>query len=270
MSSGRIRQTGDEDPDIVDIILDAIRSNQLEINTFMPGVVTSYEALLNTVSVQPSFKRTMIDPPELVRRPELTDVPVVFPRTATGGLSFPIEVGDPVGLIFSQRSMDDWLLTGLEGQVFDSRLHDINDAIAIPGLQSKLDLPLIPLQDGFVELRGEKVFIGDPTPVVGKFLKIVDGVATLDIQKVFLGDSLQFITPIITTGAGPGLPVGAPVSVPIGPLDIIDIMAALMDLVGGAFYGIGPPGPAGGGGGVDAETTAALAGLKADLLKLKV
>ena len=173
MSSGRIRQTGDEDADLEDVILDAIRSNQLEINTFMPATVTSYDALFNTVSAQPSFKRTMIDPPELVRRPELADVPVIFPRTSAGGLSFPISTGDPVGLIFSQRSMDDWLLTGLEGQVFDSRLHDINDAVAIPGLQSKLDLPLIPLQDGFVELRGEKVFIGDPTPVIGKHLKIV-------------------------------------------------------------------------------------------------
>lgn len=268
MSVGDIRQTGDESPDLVDIILDAIRSAQLEINTFMPGRITGYNALLNTVDVQPVFMRTMIDPPEVVRRPELSDVPLLYPRTSTNGLSFPVAIGDPVGVIFSQRSLDNWLTLGIEAPPGDSRLHDINDGVAIPGLQSLIDLPLIPLQDGFTELRGEKVFIGDPTPLVGKFLKIDSGEATFDINKIFLGDSLQFTTPIATTGTLPGTPAGVPVTVPPGPLDLVAIIAAFMDLMAGAIYGLILPMTS--GGGIDPETSAAIAGLKADLLKLKL
>lgn len=154
-------QIKNETPDLVDIILSAIRANQLELNTCMPAVVRSYDAEKQTATVQPSFKRLQTDPRKFVSRPEIDDVPVVFPRAGGRGIVFPIAEGDAVMLVFSQRSLDTWLDNGGEIDLKETRLHNINDAIAIPGLYSEGGaLVPQPIADG-TELRGDKILIGN-------------------------------------------------------------------------------------------------------------
>jgi hypothetical protein len=62
-------------------------------------------------------------------------IPIMFPSSGTGILSFPIKPGDPVLLIISDRSIDNY--TYSEGIVpvdpTDRKTHDLSDAIAIPG-----------------------------------------------------------------------------------------------------------------------------------------
>jgi hypothetical protein len=66
------------------------------------------------------------------------NVPVVFPSAGGGLLSFPIAVGDTVLLIYSMRSIEEWLEgTGANVRPLDSRSHHRSDAIAIPGLYTK-------------------------------------------------------------------------------------------------------------------------------------
>lgn len=127
-------EMGNETPTMVDIIKEAIRQNHLELNTMIPAKVISYDSSTQTCEVQPSLKRTLIDPPKIISRPRLLDVPVVFPRAGASGSYFPLAAGDSVMLIFCQRSLDDWLEADGEVQVRDTRLHNISDAVVVPGL----------------------------------------------------------------------------------------------------------------------------------------
>jgi len=156
-----ITQTDGEDPTMLDVILNAIRSNQLEFNTAMPATVLSYDISTRTCSVKPSFKRTQIDIETTYSRGQINNVPVMFPGSGGRGASFPLKKDDSVLLLFSQRSLDDWLVRGGEVRLTDSRLHNMTDAIAIPGLLPSSEA-MSGLKEGYT-IDDEKIFIGDLT-----------------------------------------------------------------------------------------------------------
>lgn len=239
--SGYTRQTGNESPDIADVILNALRAQQLEINTCTPGEIVSYDSTTTTCTVQPAYKRIMVRNREVVSRAQISDVPVVFPRSGIYAMTFPISQGDQCMIMYSQRSLDDWLNIGGEVTLRDTRLHDITDAIVIPGLVPRTGV-LNPPPAAGMEIRGDKVFLGDPT---------------------------KLITPIATAGAGaPGTLVPtAPTVIPVGKLDIIQIVEAFMTLMHNATYG---GAPTAGGGGMDSITQAAVNTLIGDLGGLKL
>lgn len=119
---------------LLDALQDAIRASLAELNTCLPAVVLSYDAGSQKATVQPTVKRFYRDGTS-PSRPPITDVPVVFPAAGGGIISFPIAAGDTVMLMFSQRSLDKWLVSsGGEVNPEDRRMHSFSDAIAIPGL----------------------------------------------------------------------------------------------------------------------------------------
>lgn len=152
-------EMGNETPSLLDLIKESIRVAQLELNTMLPATVVSYDPATQTAEVQPSLKRTSIVPPSVDSRPRLKDVPVVFPRAGQGGAYFPLEEGDPVMLLMCQRSLDDWIDEGGEVEVRDTRLHDLTDAVIIPGM-----FPLsgaISSPKAAYTIDSRKVWIGD-------------------------------------------------------------------------------------------------------------
>jgi len=152
-------QVGEETPQLTDLILAAIRANQVELNTCMPGTVEEYDSETQKATIRFAFKRLRADTKELVSRALVDDVPIVFPRIGGRGIVFPIAKGDPVMIIFSQRSLDTWLGSGGEIDLKDTRLHNINDAIAVPGLDH-VPIDPKPVADA-TELRGDKILIGN-------------------------------------------------------------------------------------------------------------
>jgi hypothetical protein len=221
---------------LADVIKMAIESDKVDNHTALPAEIVSYDSAMQTCSASISINR--VSNGEIIVLPVLSGIPVVFPRNSSAGFTFPLVKGDGVLIIFSERNLDKWKTFGPGEPPVDARKFDLSDAIAVPGLNPIAGI-MVPPPVEATEVRGEKLFIGDP---------------------------LQFTTPIITTGALPGTPVGKPVMVPPVQLDILNIISSLIDLVDGALYGV--PGPTGGGGGVDPETATALAGLKSDLSNL--
>jgi len=69
-------------------------------------------------------------------RPVITNVPLMFPSSAKAALTFPIDVGDTVLCVFSQRSLDQFKASATNGTYApkDKRKFSMRDAIAIPGL----------------------------------------------------------------------------------------------------------------------------------------
>ena len=106
-----------------------------DVHTAMPGVVTRYNAGARRAEIQPSFKRKMPNG-EYVGFPIISDVPVLFFGTKRFTIHFPLEKGDEVLLLFSERGTDTWKTNGGAGiEESDPRRFDLQDCFAVPGLQ---------------------------------------------------------------------------------------------------------------------------------------
>jgi hypothetical protein len=104
-----------------------------KFHTAIPGKVSKYDPSGPSVEVQPVVKKVMYNK-ETLSFPTIVSVPVVFPRTNKFHLSFPIEKDDMVLLLFAERSIEEFLQTGIESTPQNTRKFSITDAIAIPGL----------------------------------------------------------------------------------------------------------------------------------------
>jgi hypothetical protein len=101
-----------------------------------PGVVTGVSGDFSDlrVTVQPSINELYADGVS-EEHLDILSVPVVMPGSATSLVSFPVNAGDTVLLVFSQRSMDNFKIgNGQPTQPNDARKFQAEDAIAIPGL----------------------------------------------------------------------------------------------------------------------------------------
>lgn len=104
-----------------------------KMHTAIPGIVSKYDSTKPSVEVQPVVKKVYYNNQE-VSFPVIVSVPVVFPRTNRFHLSFPIEQGDMVLIVFSERSIEEFLQTNKESTPTNTRKFSLTDAIAIPGL----------------------------------------------------------------------------------------------------------------------------------------
>jgi hypothetical protein len=127
-------------PNIYEVVKAGLDSALTELHTAMPGIVRKYDAATQLADVQPSIQRRFRKPDgtEGTRDfPVIVNVPVAFPRAGGFFLSFPVAVGDFVLLVFSERSIDQWLEKGGIQDPIVTTLHDLSDAIAIPGVYPK-------------------------------------------------------------------------------------------------------------------------------------
>lgn len=84
----------------------------------IPGEIVSFDAASGTATVRPRY--TPRHNGEPVPMPDLYEVPVDLPRTASAGLTFPIPPGTKVMLTPQMRAMDDYEEGG-EGTPYDAR-----------------------------------------------------------------------------------------------------------------------------------------------------
>jgi len=151
----------DRTPSMEELIRVAIESYLVEINTCMPAKIESYDPEKQEATVQPLFKRVLTSGSEIVL-PLIANVPVQFPRSKEGFLHFPLEKDDPCILVFSQRNIDPWRVSGEVVDPKDNRTFDLSDAIAIPG----------------VSPDNNKLAIDDPDDVV-----LAHGKSSIAVQK---------------------------------------------------------------------------------------
>lgn len=117
-----------------------MRSALMDVHTAIPGEVTRYDAALQLCDVKPQVKAPVVQPDgstEYESLPIVTNVPVVFPGAGGFRMTFPVQNGDTVLLIFSEASIDRWLEAGGDVEPGDTRRHHLADAIAVPGLHPK-------------------------------------------------------------------------------------------------------------------------------------
>jgi len=134
----------------------AQEGQQAQMWTALPGIVTAFDPVAMTVSVQPAVQGSVRDEngnSKNVQMPLLVDVPVVFPCGGGFSLTYPIRVGDEVLVVFASRCIDGWWQGGQSAPPPDGRMHDLSDGFAIIGPRSqatKLD-PAVDVEN--VQLR---------------------------------------------------------------------------------------------------------------------
>lgn len=84
---------------------------------------------------------TITQPPVL-----LVNVPVAWPRTNSGGLTLPLNIGDTGELIIQDRSLAEWRSKGIPVDPIDNWTHNRGDAVFHPGLHPDTN-PIVPPTD---------------------------------------------------------------------------------------------------------------------------
>jgi len=112
---------------------------QAGIWTAIPGIIQSIDFDAMTVEVQPSIQGQIEDEDgniTLVNLPLLPDVLLCFPSAGGFTITFPVQIGDEVLVIFSSRCIDAWFQVGGIQPPMESRMHDLSDGFAILGPKS--------------------------------------------------------------------------------------------------------------------------------------
>ena len=161
----------------------AVWSILANVHTAMPGEIVDYDPETVTATIEPSVKRKMANG-EILTMPLLNMVPILFPRTADFGLTFPLKKGDGVLVIFSERALDTWWNKGKGFVPATIRKFDLSDGIAIPGLFTKNngiaadDKLRLKFKDVFLETDGDDFTLTNGSAIIksdGGSIDINDG-----------------------------------------------------------------------------------------------
>lgn len=154
-----------------------------KINTAIPAEITNYDPSGPKVDAKPLIKKRFNDGTESAYQP-IVSVPVIFPRTQEFSMSFPLKKGDTVLLIFSQRSIENYLFSGQEVAPTRPDMFALSDAIAIPGLFAfNKGLPVGDGSKVRMETSGIDFFITNGEAIIetdGKAVKINTDGLTVD------------------------------------------------------------------------------------------
>lgn len=129
----------------------ALEGWESQVWTALPAIVKSFNPAKMTIEAQPAIKarvRSRDENPPLpgavfdrdtwwwVELPLLLDVPVNFPSGGGMLMTFPLEAGDEVTVVFMSRCLDGWWQSGGVQNQPDLRMHHLSDGIAFPGPRS--------------------------------------------------------------------------------------------------------------------------------------
>ncbi len=111
-----------------------------DCNCAKVGVIQSFDAAKQEVTVQVAFTQVTSIAPDgtqtLAAYPLLLNVPVLFPGGGGITLTFPVAQGDECLVVFNDRQIDNWLVSGPGLPPTVGRVHDLSDGIAIVGLRN--------------------------------------------------------------------------------------------------------------------------------------
>lgn len=127
-------------PTFAEVILRAVELGLARTHVALPAKIEKFDAATQLAAVQPYLKDTWEeeDGTETVMQiPVINNVPVQFPGGTDFVITFPVAVGDPCWLVFSDRSLEIWKQKGGIVDPVDLRRHHFSDAVALLGVRSK-------------------------------------------------------------------------------------------------------------------------------------
>jgi hypothetical protein len=122
------------DDEAIDALRSFLETRLEEVNFCLPGTVQSYDGRLAVVT--PDLPKQIADG-RVLAPPAIHNVVVRwFAADVLGNvarITGPLKKGDGGMLVFSQRSIDDWISGSVKAPL-DPRMFDLNDAFFIPGV----------------------------------------------------------------------------------------------------------------------------------------
>lgn len=119
--------------------------NALKLNTSIPAIIDDFNAEQQTVSAIPAIMAKYVSLDGIVSYlpyPKIIDIPLAIQQGNGISITYPIKKGDVCTLIFSQRSIDNFIESGEISEPFDGinkvtsvlRCLDMSDAMCFPGI----------------------------------------------------------------------------------------------------------------------------------------
>lgn len=147
-----------------------INADRYSLNTAIPASIESYDPDTRTARVKIHYSDHFASEGTEANRedwPPIPDCPVLFPRGGGFVFTWPLEKGDPVLVVFSQRSLQEWSASDGKTDIgsFLISTHNPGDAIVIPGLspsknKSGEDTEVKITEDGELQVKAAKVRLG--------------------------------------------------------------------------------------------------------------
>lgn len=122
-------------PSLTEVIDLALRAHSLGLRVALPARVERYEVAKQRADVKPLLKLREANG-TVSSLPVIRRVPVVFPGGGGFRVIFPLVPGDTVELLINDQAIDAWKERGAEQDPGMVRMHDLSDAVAIPGMKS--------------------------------------------------------------------------------------------------------------------------------------
>lgn len=147
-----------------------INADRVGLNTAIPASIESYDEDTRTARVKIHYSDHFASEGTEANRedwPPIPDCPVLFPRGGGFVFTWPLEKGDPVFVVFSQRSLQEWSASDGKTDIgsFLISTHNPGDAIVIPGLSPSKnkdgeDTEIKITTDGELQVKSSKVRLG--------------------------------------------------------------------------------------------------------------
>ena len=172
---GRENQTGvyeiPQDPKLADLFRGALRNLKVQIRTHTVGTVTAYNPATQRADVSVDVLQvvrdnftepTNADPNPVATLPavQLTDVPVAWPRTSSGYLTFPLQAGDKGEIHIQDRNLGQWIQLGEASDPVSAITHALTDGVFHPNIYPNTDPITPPTDQGAAVLEGDAIKLG--------------------------------------------------------------------------------------------------------------
>ena len=161
-----------------------------DLHTSLPGKIVRYDATTQKADVQPLIKERYTDESGAMQSrdlPVIPAVPVQFPGAGGYRITFPVAADDVGLVVFSEASLDKWLVSGGTVDPADDRRHDLTDAVFLPGLRdfghalasAPTDRATFGKDDGLqIHITPSLVNVGSNSPAELEFAALGDALQT--------------------------------------------------------------------------------------------
>lgn len=167
------------EPDLAEFMSLVKRDIGLSINCIQIGTIETFNATLGTASATINFKRQLADE-SVVDYPVLADCPVFTLNGGGASLTFPISKGDTCIILFNDRNIDNWYLSGKVDVPRDTRIHNISDGIILVGIRSINNAIITPIGSACLDAGTKKVAIkNDLTDLKTLILSLIDAITAM-------------------------------------------------------------------------------------------
>lgn len=122
-------------PTLADLILKVKNDISYSLNCTQVGTIESYNPATNTASISINFKRQLPNG-DVIDYPLLGDCPVFILGGGGASIDMPIGPGDECLVLFADRCIDDWHISGKVKTPANPRAHNIADGFALVGVHN--------------------------------------------------------------------------------------------------------------------------------------